>query len=859
MNRNHLITLPESIHFLQLQELDVSDNPDFIMPPKPNEIQRRANALYYNIDFSLQHQLDLAGASPSSSSSSTTTTSIRDPIARKKRLKLLKQNVNEKESSKVLKGMRDTVGNGGTLPKDDQAMKEKLIKGKRWDEQLEKPNLDYRDFFDDDIGQIPGVVCYEIDKFLPNLVDSALNGKFYEGDCYIILKTFLDNTNSLNWQIYFWIGTYATLDKQACAAMHAVNLRNYLGALGRTIREEQNDESDEFLDIFGPDLIYITGARTSSGFYTVEDNDYTTRFYRISGSHRLHIEPVPLHYNSVDPRFAYLLDDGMKLYLWNGLKCNPITRSKARLFAEKINKYERKGVAELIQVKQSEETPAFWELLSGPPAVKLEYHEHVSDNEINIPKLYKVGIGMGYLELPQVEVSVAGHLTRSLLDTKSVYILDCFTDIFVWIGRKSTRLVRTAALKLSASLQEMVVRPAFALVISTLEGSESQVFKSKFEGWDDLIAVDYTRSVESVQKRGADLNKILNETEMKSDLVSLFLPRCIPTTDEDNLAMMDEMNEFLESMKCFVFEKKRFVRLPENEYGEFYTEDSYLFVCKYWKVVDEEVGDDQSSENQNDHQFDNPIECKLFFWQGREANNAGWLTFTFTMKKSFEDIETIKMNQQQEIPQFLAHFKRKFIIHKGKRKSKDVVKNTRMYHLRRNPHSPLCTRCVEIEANAENLCSEFCFIVCVPFENTDKNSNSSSGIVYVWIGSLANADEAKLAEDIANKIYDASYSIQVLNEGEEPDTFFWFGLGGKKDYDKSAEYMKYMRLFRCSNDRGYFAVTEKCIDFCQDELADDDIMILDTGVVVFLWIGPTSTEIEVKLGFKSAQVIFLFF
>jgi hypothetical protein len=32
---------------------------------------------------------------------------------------------------------------------------------------------------------------------------------------------------------------------------------------------------------------------------------------------------------------------------------------------------------------------------------------------------------------------------------------------------------------------------------------------------------------------------------------------------------------------------------------------------------------------------------------------------------------------------------------------------------------------------------------------------------------------------------------------------------------KSAEYMEYMRLFRCSNDRGYFAITEKCIDFCQ--------------------------------------------
>ena len=33
---------------------------------------------------------------------------------------------------------------------------------------------------------------------------------------------------------------------------------------------------------------------------------------------------------------------------------------------------------------------------------------------------------------------------------------------------------------------------------------------------------------------------------------------------------------------------------------------------------------------------------------------------------------------------------------------------------------------------------------------------------------------------------------------------------------------------------GYFTVSEKCSDFCQDDLADDDIMILDTGVQVVL-------------------------
>jgi len=61
------------------------------------------------------------------------------------------------------------------------------------------------------------------------------------------------------------------VDKKASAAIHAVNLRNLLGADGRTNREEQDDESDEFLDLFENGISYIEGGRTTSGFYTVEE------------------------------------------------------------------------------------------------------------------------------------------------------------------------------------------------------------------------------------------------------------------------------------------------------------------------------------------------------------------------------------------------------------------------------------------------------------------------------------------------------------------------------------------------------------------------------------------------------------
>lgn len=122
----------------------------------------------------------------------------------------------------------------------------------------------------------------------------------------VALQTVLDDNRALNWQIYYWIGQDATLDKKAGSAIHAVNLRNFLGAECRTIREEMGDESEEFIavrrnisdatavivckrvpcsftglflcsvQVFNHDISYIEGG-TSSGFYTVEDTNYPAR------------------------------------------------------------------------------------------------------------------------------------------------------------------------------------------------------------------------------------------------------------------------------------------------------------------------------------------------------------------------------------------------------------------------------------------------------------------------------------------------------------------------------------------------------------------------------------------------------
>uniref|UniRef100_A0A8I3P6P9 Protein flightless-1 homolog n=1 Tax=Canis lupus familiaris TaxID=9615 RepID=A0A8I3P6P9_CANLF len=871
LNKNRLVTLPEAIHFLtEIEVLDVRENPSLVMPPKPAD---RA-AEWYNIDFSLQNQLRLAGASPATVAAAAAGpnhllhpqagSGPKDPLARKMRLRRRKDSAQDDQAKQVLKGMSDVAQEKNKKQEESTDARAPGGKTRRWDQGLEKPRLDYSEFFTEDVGQLPGLTIWQIENFVPVLVEEAFHGKFYEADCYIVLKTFLDDSGSLNWEIYYWIGGEATLDKKACSAIHAVNLRNYLGAECRTVREEMGDESEEFLQVFDNDISYIEGG-TASGFYTVEDTHYVTRMYRVYGKKNIKLEPVPLKGASLDPRFVFLLDRGLDIYVWRGAQATLSSTTKARLFAEKINKNERKGKAEITLLVQGQEPPEFWEALGGEPS---EIKKHVPDDFWPPqPKLYKVGLGLGYLELPQINYKLSvEHKTRpkvellprmrllqSLLDTRCVYILDCWSDVFIWLGRKSPRLVRAAALKLGQELCGMLHRPRHASVSRSLEGTEAQVFKAKFKNWDDVLTVDYTRNAEAVLQGPGLTGKVKRDAEkkdqMKADLTALFLPRQPPMALAEAEQLMEEWNEDLDGMEGFVLEGKKFARLPEEEFGHFYTQDCYVFLCRYWVPVEYEEEEEKKEEKEEEKagaegkegeeaaaeaeekQPEEDFQCIVYFWQGREASNMGWLTFTFSLQKKFESLfpgklEVVRMTQQQENPKFLSHFKRKFIIHRGKRKAAQGTLQPSLYQIRTNG-SALCTRCIQINTDSGLLNSEFCFILKVK--------------LWVWPGTVEQGGGLWVTRP-----------RQVV--GEEPENFFWVGIGAQKPYDDDAEYMKHTRLFRCSNEKGYFAVTEKCSDFCQDDLADDDIMLLDNGQEVYMWVGTQTSQVEIKLSLKACQV-----
>ncbi|GAA35205.2 protein flightless-1 [Clonorchis sinensis] len=946
---NRLLTLPDAIHYLResLDVFEVDGNPLLKFPPKPPELVKGAGRAYYNIDFSLETQIRQICGKPAETPDKGY--HAKDTASRLRRLRRRRDDVAETDSSCVLEGMQRIARDKETLLRQREQQEEEEyqhLSAKRWQDQLSKPELDYSNIFDAETGIAPGVEVWEVDEFYPKRVDEeCAQGRMFDGDCYVVLDTSMSANQTLEWTIYYWIGSQATMDKQTCAAIHAVNLRNFLGAEGRTHREEQNDESDEFLALFDGKLMVLEGSHGETGFFHVEAQAVIPKLYRLFGQEkRLQIVSMPLSPLSLDPKFCYLIDAQSELYLWLGADSRVMVRTKGRLLAEKISVRERRGEAAIHLEAQGRESDAFWAIITDqwtpaplPTAVmKVDEDSHHQQKQRangpsaahpqppnvkppkNVPRdfipadwklpqpiLYDVRMGKGYLELPQVDLRL-GILSKTLLDPKHVYLLDSGGELFVWVGEKSARFIRSAGYKLAQELSGLMPRGCFGGAEAELtskskdkiakqlreawstfsrpppqvctQGAEPQIFRAQFVDWEEALAVDFTRTSESIAKRGADLNAILEKDKPTTDLRALFAPRERALEWDEALQLMaDWNNELVEqigpdlnpvsALQQFIMLEGKWVPVEPQWFGHFFNQDSYIVIARYWD--DEEPVEDSEPDGPDEAASDR-TKTVVYFWQGRETSDVQWLTFNFSVRKDMETrlsinpveggsplrVEFKRIHQQQEDLLFLSHFHRQLVIHTGRyqdRLSEARLARTQVYYIRANGN-PISTRTIEIKPSGTQLNTHFTYLVKVPKCQLDSSESSTDAHVWAWIGADAHPDDKALTTTIAMRIFfQPETTVEYLYPGTEPINF-WKCLGGQKPYDRSADFLQYARLFRLSNDQGYFCASEKCSDFCQDDLADEDAMMLDTGDLIYIWWGKKTSDVEQKLSLQAAKL-----
>ncbi|KAK5872261.1 hypothetical protein PBY51_012977 [Eleginops maclovinus] len=660
-----------------------------------------------------------------------------------------------------------------------------------------------------------GIIIWRVENMELVQIPEKSYGNFYEGDCYILLST-QKVGSSLAYDIHYWIGSQSSQDEQGAAALYTVQLDEFLGSTPVQHREVQGHESDAFKGYFKQGVIYKKGG-VASGMRHTETNTYDVkRLLHVKGKKRVIAKEVEMSWTSFNLGDVFLLDIGKTIVQWNGPKCNKQEKLKGMLLAKDIRDRERGGRAEIRVIEGDAESnsPQNMEVLEGSlgkrsSQLKDGPTDETADQEQKAKlTLYQVTDADGQMKVTEV---ASTPLVQDLLSHDDCYILDQGgTKIFVWKGKKANKAERQVAMSRALDFIKAKNYPVTTNVETVNDGAESALFKQLFQRW---TVKDQTQGLGNVQTRG----KVAHITQEKFDA---SLMHAMPEVAAQERMVDNGSGE----MEVWRIEDLELVAVDPQWYGYFYGGDCYLILYTYL--------------------VNNKKSYLLYIWQGRHATQdevaaSAFQAVNLDQKYGDEPVQ-VRITMGKEPRHFMAMFKGKMVIYEGgtsRKGSADPEPPIRLFQV--HGSDPSNTKAMEVPALASSLNSNDVFLL-----------KSQSGI-HLWCGKGSSGDERAMAKEVSSVIGQNSKqgSEEIVAEGQEPFEF-WELVGGKAPYANDKRLQETVldhqpRLFECSNKTGRFILNE-VMQFTQDDLNEDDVMLLDTWDQVVLWIGKEANEVERK-------------
>lgn len=656
-------------------------------------------------------------------------------------------------------------------------------------------------------GRAAGLEIWRIENFEPVLYPKNNYGKFYTGDSFIVLNTVEGKDKKLRWDAHFWLGSETSVDEAGAAAILTVQLDDLLNGGPVQHREVQDHESQLFLSYFKNGVRYEQGG-VGTGFKHVETNAQgEKRLFQVKGKRNVRVRQVNLSVSSMNKGDCFILDAGNEIYVYVGSQAKRVEKLKAISAANQIRDQDHNGRARVNIIDEfSTETDKqnFFNVLgSGSPNAVPEESAAEEDSafettDANSVTLHKVTDSTGTLKIEPISTK---PLRQEMLDTRDCFILDTGSGIYVWVGRGATAKEKSDGVVKAQEFLRTKKYPAWTQIHRIVEGAESAPFKQYFATWRD-DGMSHTRLVRSALGHDTD------DSELEVDDIDSVVKNLKKSGGRAISFMPDDGQNPLSEIRLYESDRHTGEIHPPTPYSsEMPLVGLFSFIIPYeYSASNGESG------------------TVIYVWEGAKAPES-------TKQRAFEDAMAmaIEMNgilvrtsQNHEPRHFLKMFKGKLVT-----RFTSARTEPQLFRIRGTDETDMHVS--EVECDSSSLSSSDVFALATVRERK----------TYIWLGLGASDFEKTFVGKRLQHVWDNA-DFEVIEEGAEPSSF-WDDLNGEGIYDRSLNEkggpLLEPRLYHCHLAGGGRIRVEEVANFEQADLDVDDIMLLDGGDEIYIWVG----------------------
>ncbi|KAL8095389.1 hypothetical protein AgCh_036745 [Apium graveolens] len=258
-------------------------------------------------------------------------------------------------------------------------------------------------------------------------------GKFYGGDCYIVLYTYHPQDKKEDYYLCYWIGKDSVEEDQKMAARLVVTMSNSLKGRPVQGRIYQGKEPPQFIAIFQP-MVVLKGGLSSGYKNYIADKGLNDETYTADCVALIEISGTAVHHNkavqvdavatSLNTNECFIVQSGSSIFIWNGGQ----STVEQQQLAIKVADFLKPG-AMVKHAKEGTENSSFWFALGGKQSYT---SKKLCSDVVRDPHLFTFSIDKGKFEVEEVY-----NFSQDDLLTEDVLILDTHAEVFVWVGQSA--------------------------------------------------------------------------------------------------------------------------------------------------------------------------------------------------------------------------------------------------------------------------------------------------------------------------------------------------------------------------------------------------------------------------------------